>query len=103
MHTIINLLKKCHPPGKILRFFLHGIPRPVYNTLDFEFLEDITREATHFELLPEFSEDEHIIQAGGAIGNLMEEWMTFLSQISLDKEKEEIGKLALQYLSQVEQ
>ncbi len=103
MDHITTLLKKCHLSGKILRFFLRGIPRQVYNTLDFESLEDITKEATHFELLPEFCEDEHIIQAGGAIGNLMDEWMTFFSQISFGKEKEEIGKLALQYLSQVEQ
>jgi len=100
---IITLLNKCHPSGKILRFFLYGIPRQVYNTLDFESLEDITREAIHFELLPEFPEDEHFVHAGGAIGNLMEEWLTFLSRVSLDKDKEEIGKLALHYLSQVEQ
>jgi len=100
---ITALLKECHPSGKILRFFLHGIPRPVYNTLDFESLEDITREATHFELLPEFPEDENIVQAGGAIGNLMEEWQVFLDQVSLERGKEEMSKLAIQYLSQVEQ
>jgi DNA repair exonuclease SbcCD nuclease subunit len=103
MDHITTLLKQCDPSGKILRFFLYGVPRQVYNTLDFDVLEDITKETTHFELLPEFPEDEHIVQAGGVIGNLLEEWMTFFSQVSLDKDKEEIGKLAVHYLSRVEQ
>lgn len=103
MDHVATLLKNCSPSGKIIRFFLYGIPRQVYNTLDFSSIEDITKETIHFELLPEFPEDEHIVQAGGAIGNLMDEWMTFFSQVSLDKYKEEIGKLAVHYLSRVEE
>jgi len=87
--------------GKIVRIKLVSINRAKYKEISWEKIKRATAPALHFEVDYDLKEMEQELMGRSRIGSLEEEWREFIKNVPLEKNREEIEKLALKYLSEV--
>ena len=66
-----------------------------------ERIKRIASPALHFEIDYDLMEMEQELVGKSRIGSLEEEWREYIKKIPLNKNRDEIEKLALKYLSEV--
>jgi hypothetical protein len=78
---------------------VNNISTPTYNTLDFARLRTLTVPALHFEIRYNKGGEEQIIAPPTkSIGNLPDEFREFMSKTIVEKDKEKLLELGLEYL-----
>jgi len=99
--SIVEKLEGCNIEGKIIRIRLKKIDRSKYKEMAWERIKRIASPALHFEIDYDLMEMEQELVGKSRIGSLEEEWREYIKKIPLDKNRDEIEKLALKYLSEV--
>lgn len=102
-YKIIEKFNENGIDDKIIRLTLKRISRAKYRGLDWNRIKKVGSKALHFEISHEFYEIEHELRGKSKIGSLVEEWKEFIGNIPISKDKREIEKLALEYLTKVMQ
>ncbi len=99
-----EILRKFEENGikdKIVKINLKGISRGKFKGLDWNRIKIVSQKALHLEISYEFYEIEQELKGKSKIGSLVEEWKEFISNHPIGKDRKEIEKLALKYLSEV--
>ncbi len=99
-NEIIRKFMESEIKDKIVRINLKRINRGKFKGLDWNRIKSASSHALHFEISYEFYEIEQELKGKSRIGSLVDEWKEYISKIPLDKDREEIEKLALKYLSE---
>lgn len=85
--------------NSIVRLTVNNISTPTYNALDFARLRTLTVPALHFEIRYNKDGEEQIIAPPTkSIGNLPDEFREFMSKTIVEKDKEKLLELGLEYL-----
>jgi len=90
---------------KIVRLTFDNLPRHVYSSLDHQKIYELTKNATHFEPVFNFKEENMDgISSTSLIGTLDEEFEVFLKKKEISgKEFTELKTLGLEYLGRIEE
>jgi len=87
--------------GKMIRIKLAKIDRAKYKEMSWEKIKRAAARTLHFEVDYDLREMEQELMGRSRIGSLEEEWREYIKNIPLEKDREEVEKLALKYLSEV--
>ncbi len=85
--------------GKIIRIFLKNLSIKKHRSMDWNRIKKASSKALYAEIRYDLQEIKYEMAAKSRIASLEEEWKNYISKIPL-KDKEEIEKLALKYLSE---
>jgi DNA repair exonuclease SbcCD nuclease subunit len=103
MNRINDTITTLQPEKKILRIILDKIPYPIYRSLDFQDIRELTKGSLHCELkINTIKEGQTQMEENNKIESLSEEFIKYLNQQQHLAEKENLRKLGLKYIQQIE-
>ena len=99
--VIKQRIQECNPQDKVVRLKVQDIATPMYHSLDFDALKQLTKSAVHFEMKYEFRLDSESPYAEQpAFHSLHTEFEKFIGQytIGTQVDKEKLKALGMKYM-----
>jgi DNA repair exonuclease SbcCD nuclease subunit len=102
MNRVKDTINAIQPKEKILRITLDNLPYPIYRSLDFHDIRELTKGSLHCELKTNLiKEGQTQMEENHNMESISQEFIKYLEQQQL-AEKETLRKLGLKYIQQVE-